>query len=68
MPLIVPGINDANNGQSWVQKLSGKKITETGSTDTTSFAKKDLPSNHRVVGENDMLTMDHQPERSVLPN
>ncbi|KAJ9657582.1 hypothetical protein H2198_004228 [Neophaeococcomyces mojaviensis] len=65
MPLVVPGINSnsGNDTQSWMQKLAGKKITETGSTSETDFAKKDLPQNHRVVGEDSMMTMDHQPDR-----
>ena len=28
-----------------------------------TFAKKDLPKEHRVLGPNDMATMDHKPER-----
>ncbi|KAK5073751.1 hypothetical protein LTS08_002149 [Lithohypha guttulata] len=63
MPLVVPGINSNGGGdltQEWMQKLAGKKISESGSTDNTNFAKKDLPQNHRVVGED---TMDHQPNR-----
>lgn len=46
-----------------MQKLAGKKITESGSTDDTSFAKQDLPQNHRVVDEDSMMTMDMNPDR-----
>ncbi|KAK5092729.1 hypothetical protein LTR70_005275 [Exophiala xenobiotica] len=65
MPLVVPGINsaDGSTSESWMQKLAGKKITESGSTDDTNFAKKDLPQNHRVVGEDSMMTMDMNPDR-----
>ena len=65
MPLVVPGINsaDGNPTDTWMQKLAGKKITESGSTDDTNFAKKDLPQNHRVVGEDSMVTMDMNPDR-----
>lgn len=65
MPLVVPGINsnDGNDTQSWMQKLAGKKITETGSTDNNNFAKKELPEKHRVLDEGSVWTMDHQPDR-----
>ncbi|KIX04593.1 uncharacterized protein Z518_05463 [Rhinocladiella mackenziei CBS 650.93] len=63
MPLVVPGINskDSSSTESWMSKLMGKKLTETHGE--TSFAKKDLPKNHRVVGEGGMMTMDHNPDR-----
>lgn len=66
MPLVVPGINSAggnNATESWMQKLAGKKITDSGSTDNTNFAKSDLPQKHRVLGEDSMMTMDHVPDR-----
>jgi len=67
MPLIVPGINNNSGGNStnsWMEKLMGKKLGE--SSDTTNFAKKELPQNHRVVpAEGGMMTMDHNPDRSV---
>lgn len=65
MPLVVPGINsaDGNSTESWMQKLAGKKITESGSSDDTNFAKSDLPQNHRVVEGDSMMTMDHNPDR-----
>jgi len=67
MPLVVPGINsaDGNLTDSWMQKLAGKKITESGSSDDSNFAKADLPQNHRVVGEDAMMTTDHNPDRYV---
>ncbi len=71
MPLVVPGINSNDGGSvsdSWISKLMGKKLADR--TDETSFAKKDLPENHRVVGEGEMTTMDHNPDRystSILP-
>lgn len=66
MPLVVPGINSvdgSNSTQSWMQKLAGKKISESGPTDDTNFAKSELPQNHRVVEEGGMMTMDHNPDR-----
>ena len=39
----------------------GKTISDTHSS--TSFAKNDLPKETRVLGEGDMSTMDHKPER-----
>ena len=44
-------------------KLMGKKIGD--SHTETSFAKKDLPKETRVMGEGDMATMDHKPDRYV---
>ncbi|KIX95655.1 uncharacterized protein Z520_08775 [Fonsecaea multimorphosa CBS 102226] len=65
MPLVVPGINNTSGGSSntseWMNKLMGKRIGET--SNETSFAKKDLPQNHRVVEEGGMMTMDHNPDR-----
>ena len=65
MPLVVPGINSAGGDQTqnWMSKLVGKKITESGKTDETNFAKNELPQKHRVVGEDSMMTMDHVPDR-----
>jgi hypothetical protein len=66
MPLLVPGINNTSSSgstDSWMSKLMGKTLGDNHSE--TNFAKKDLPQNHRVVGEGDMLTMDHKPDRYV---
>merc|ERR1712169_46248 len=65
MPLVVPGINsnDSSSTDSWMTKLMGKKLSDSTS-DETSFAKKDLPQNHRVVdADGGMMTMDHNPDR-----
>ncbi|KAJ6131161.1 hypothetical protein N7523_001621 [Penicillium sp. IBT 18751x] len=63
MPMVVPGINSSMGDKSeWVNKLMGKKISDSGS-DEMSFAKKDLPQNHRVLKPDDMKTMDHNPDR-----
>ncbi|EXJ85901.1 hypothetical protein A1O1_06270 [Capronia coronata CBS 617.96] len=66
MPLVVPGINSKDSGSgsgtdSWMTKLMGKTLAD--KSDETSFAKKDLPQNHRVVEEGGFLTMDHNPDR-----
>lgn len=39
----------------------GKTLGET--SNETTFAKKDLPKEHRIVPEGGMMTMDHKPER-----
>lgn len=65
MPLVVPGINSNDSSNDWMSKLMGKKLSD--QHNETSFAKKDLPQNHRVVGENDFMTMDHKPDRSAAP-
>ncbi|KAK4553160.1 hypothetical protein LTR86_009690 [Recurvomyces mirabilis] len=64
MPLVVPGLmseggNDKTN--DWMNKLMGKKIGE--SSNETTFAKTDLPKEHRMIKEGEMSTMDHKPER-----
>jgi hypothetical protein len=49
------------NSSDWKTKLLGKSL---GNDHTEStFAKKDLPKEHRVLEENSMKTMDHKPER-----
>lgn len=63
MPLVVPGINSSLGDKSeWVNKLMGKKISES-TGDETFFARKDLPKSHRVLKPDDMQTMDHNPDR-----
>jgi hypothetical protein len=67
MPLIPDTMNPTTSGgttQEWMQKLMGKKLGDSHSE--TSFAKKDLPSGHRVIEEGGFGTMDHRPERLVL--
>lgn len=63
MPLVVPGLQskDGDKTSDWMNKLMGKKIGE--SSDEITFAKKDLPKEHRVLKEGDMATMDHKPDR-----
>ncbi|PGH27374.1 hypothetical protein AJ80_00852 [Polytolypa hystricis UAMH7299] len=61
MPLVVPQIS-ADDKADWASKLLGKKLTE-NTTDTISFATKDLPKEHRVVEPGMMVTMDHKPDR-----
>ncbi|KAL2872109.1 uncharacterized protein BJX67DRAFT_341531 [Aspergillus lucknowensis] len=65
MPLVVPGITNTSGGGSkdeWLNKLVGKKISES-SSDATSFAKRDLPESHRILRPGDFKTMDFKPER-----
>ncbi|KAF2735486.1 hypothetical protein EJ04DRAFT_511738 [Polyplosphaeria fusca] len=63
MPLVVPGIqsSDGSNKEEWSNKLMGKKLGE--SHDNVTFAKADLPKEHRVLKPDSMSTMDHKPER-----
>ncbi|EMD61380.1 hypothetical protein GGP41_004004 [Bipolaris sorokiniana] len=63
MPLVVPGIQskDGNSKEEWMTKLMGKKIGE--QHDEVTFAKTDLPEQHRVLGPDSMKTMDFKPDR-----
>ncbi|KAK4634027.1 hypothetical protein CLAFUW4_00562 [Fulvia fulva] len=63
MPLVVPGLqsNDGGKTEEWMNKLVGKKIGET--SNETTFAKTDLPQQHRVLKGDSMMTMDHNPDR-----
>ncbi|KIV88799.1 hypothetical protein PV10_08442 [Exophiala mesophila] len=67
MPLVVPDLTSSSSSSStseWQNKLIGKTLTDSSSSSETSFAKKDLPKNHRVVdAEGGMMTMDHVPDR-----
>jgi len=63
MPLVVPGLSGgADKNSDWMNKLMGKKLTDSN-TDHSSFSKKELPANHRVVEGDSMMTMDHNPDR-----
>ncbi|KAL2052685.1 hypothetical protein ABVK25_006925 [Lepraria finkii] len=64
MPLVVPGMmgGSGNQQEDWMNKLVGKKITD-GSSDATSFAKQDLPKEHRVLEPGSMTTQDFNPDR-----
>ncbi|KAF2813388.1 uncharacterized protein BDZ99DRAFT_255066 [Mytilinidion resinicola] len=65
MPLVIPGLQSKDGASSssddWTNKLMGKKIGET--SDTTTFAKQELPKEHRVIKEGDMASMDFKPDR-----
>ncbi|KAF2748121.1 hypothetical protein M011DRAFT_467171 [Sporormia fimetaria CBS 119925] len=69
MPLVVPGLQSKDGGASassnsqddWMNKLMGKKLGD--KHDEITFAKQDLPEEHRVLGPDSMSTMDHKPER-----
>ncbi|KAI9738080.1 MAG: hypothetical protein M1818_005508 [Claussenomyces sp. TS43310] len=64
MPLVVPGINsggDKSKTNDWMNKLVGKKIGE--GSDATTFAKKDLPQETRIIEPGQMVTKDFKPER-----
>ncbi|KAK4894085.1 hypothetical protein LTR27_007670 [Elasticomyces elasticus] len=63
MPLI-PGLTNTGGDDkttSWINKLTGKKLGD--SSNETTFAKTELPKEHRIIKEGDMSTMDHKPDR-----
>ncbi|RYO96856.1 hypothetical protein DL765_011429 [Monosporascus sp. GIB2] len=65
MPLVVPGVT-SNSGddktQEWMNKLVGKKLSDDDHTETT-FCKRDLPEQCRVIQPRQVVTMDFRPER-----
>ncbi|KAK6005281.1 hypothetical protein QM012_008060 [Aureobasidium pullulans] len=64
MPLVVPGMQSSGGDDKtskWMEQLLGKKLGD--SNDTMTFAKKDLPQQHRVIKGDSMMTMDHNPDR-----
>ncbi|KAB5572722.1 hypothetical protein GE09DRAFT_1217268 [Coniochaeta sp. 2T2.1] len=66
MPLVVPGLmgnsGDNNKTDEWTNKLVGKKLSEQDSNETT-FCKRDLPQETRVIQPGMMVTKDFKPER-----
>ncbi|KAF9876662.1 pua rna binding domain-containing protein [Colletotrichum karsti] len=65
MPLVVPGINnitDEAKTEEWSNKLVGKKLHDEESNETT-FCKKDLPEQCRVIEPGMMVTKDFKPDR-----
>ncbi|KAL2882008.1 hypothetical protein SGCOL_002747 [Colletotrichum sp. CLE4] len=65
MPLVVPGINNNDSDdktQLWTKKLVGKKLHEEESNETT-FCKRDLPEESRVIEPGMMVTKDFRPNR-----
>ncbi|KXX74839.1 Subtilisin inhibitor CLSI-I [Madurella mycetomatis] len=65
MPLVVPGITTNDSGdltQEWMNKLAGKTLTDEPSSET-SFCRKDLPQETRVIEPGMMVTKDFKPER-----
>ncbi|OAK98729.1 hypothetical protein IQ06DRAFT_278242 [Phaeosphaeriaceae sp. SRC1lsM3a] len=65
MPLVVPGLmskdGNSSGGDDWLSKLAGKKIGE--QHNETTFAKTDLPKEHRILKPDSMKTMDFKPDR-----
>ncbi|KAF2003306.1 hypothetical protein P154DRAFT_429129 [Amniculicola lignicola CBS 123094] len=64
MPLVVPGLmskEGGDKGEDWMGKLAGKKLGDMH--DEVTFAKQDLPAEHRVLQPDSMKTMDFKPER-----
>ncbi|KAJ4341800.1 hypothetical protein N0V87_001463 [Didymella glomerata] len=61
MPLVVPGIQSKDGKDDWMSKLMGKSIGD--NHNETTFAKQDLPKEHRVIQPDAMMTMDHKPDR-----
>ncbi|RMZ75703.1 hypothetical protein DV738_g5319, partial [Chaetothyriales sp. CBS 135597] len=52
--------------EQWTEKLLGKTIGDSHSAD--SFAKGDLPSNHRILQPGSVGTADFRPERLNIHN
>nr|POE49301.1 hypothetical protein CFP56_32451 [Quercus suber] len=63
MPLVVPGLtsNSGDKTSKWMNELVGKKVGD--SSNETTFARAELPKEHRIMKEGDMATADHKPER-----
>ncbi|THY90017.1 hypothetical protein D6C95_06690 [Aureobasidium pullulans] len=64
MPLVIPGMQSSGGDDKtskWMDQLMGKKLGD--NSDNVTFAKKDLPQQHRVVKGDSMMTMDHNPDR-----
>ncbi|TDZ22340.1 Uncharacterized protein C8034_v000524 [Colletotrichum sidae] len=65
MPLVVPGINNNapdDRTAEWTNKLVGKKLHEEESNETT-FSKRDLPEQTRIIEPGMMVTKDFKPDR-----
>ncbi|KAF6799516.1 hypothetical protein CMUS01_08648 [Colletotrichum musicola] len=65
MPLVVPGINNNSadgKTEDWANKLVGKKLHDEESNETT-FCKRDLPEQTRVIEPGMMVTKDFKPDR-----
>ncbi|CAL8583378.1 hypothetical protein XPA_009002 [Xanthoria parietina] len=64
MPLLIPTPSPNPSAQeTWMTKLLGKKITDAAASDDLSFAKRDLPNDHRIVEYGDVVAGDGKPER-----
>ncbi|KAK8196807.1 hypothetical protein M8818_006974 [Zalaria obscura] len=64
MPLVVPGLMGTGGDDKlskWQNELMGKKLGD--QSDQMTFAKKDLPQQHRVIKEGDMSTQDFNQDR-----
>ncbi|KAK5120567.1 hypothetical protein LTR85_006223 [Meristemomyces frigidus] len=65
MPLVIPGMMSNKGGDDktsqWMDKLMGKKIGD--SSNETTFAKTELPKEHRIVKQGEGSTLDYKPER-----
>ncbi|KAI4121160.1 MAG: hypothetical protein LQ347_006935 [Umbilicaria vellea] len=64
MPLVVPGINSGGSNQQseWMNRLVGKKLSDSPS-DSTNFARQDLPKEHRIIEPGSMSTQDFNKDR-----
>ncbi|KAK3353220.1 hypothetical protein B0T25DRAFT_568434 [Lasiosphaeria hispida] len=66
MPLVVPGITTNDSGdltQQWMNKLVGKKLSESEPSNETTFCKTELPEQTRIIQPGQMVTKDFVPER-----
>ncbi|KAK3398455.1 hypothetical protein B0T20DRAFT_411159 [Sordaria brevicollis] len=65
MPLVVPGVTtndpEVSKTSEWMDKLCGKTLGDEHSE--TTFCKKDLPEQTRVIKPGTMVTKDFNPDR-----
>ncbi|KAH8148608.1 uncharacterized protein LAJ45_07319 [Morchella importuna] len=55
--------NRGSMKEHWEAKLLGKKVVDGAVSEASTFSKNDLPSGHRVLGKDSMMTLDYRPER-----
>jgi len=63
MPLVIPGLQSKSGSKTeeWQNQLLGKKLGDT--SDQTTFAKTDLPKEHRVIEKGGFGTSDFKEDR-----
>lgn len=64
MPLVLPNQNPngSSKTEEWQNKLVGKTVNETATTET-NFCKRDLPEQVRIIEPGMMITKDLREDR-----